>query len=522
MKGMIIYEGLTRIDDGFILGSTLPAAGAVAPKTRRESAFARFASSGWGVAVISCVVALGVLTAIILVGQREPTLPPVSTGNSTETTVETGTETATEPTTETEAVTEDTRIDTPEEAEARKDELIAILNGLDFKWNILADPAYYFSQYDPVKEFGVYGVPYMLDYIMEREGETDAEELKRLGVILHFAYHNLGITDTSEWYRPEPYSTDLFNNTMCLMEHLEEYRLKVNTEDSITSLSTNQYNPHLALEKNVAYSFNSLQQISHNSTQIKDQIYTLIESFNTTDYTSTGYFTGGNFPTPASYYCKEVYDIFASYGIEAVPYMAQYVLEHAPSYYETYNVPETHDMGFIIACAYEMLGAPNETSWINWNEEQYGSYSDYYARDLLIYFDVHGLRPIYPFISAEEAEANQDRITRQLEDSRYYFGWSLIRDLADYQYYASLITVFGKHAVPYILDYILSHEGQHLTPDEEMNLGVLLHCAYSMLGVETTADWHMPAEAVESTTDPFPYARELTAHLSEYGLEPAE
>ena len=43
-----------------------------------------------------------------------------------------------------------------------------------------------------------------------------------------------------------------------------------------------------------------------------------------------------------------------------------------------------------------------------------------------------------------------------------------------------------------------------------------------MLGEETTAEWHMPAEAVESTTDPFPYARELAAHLGEYGLEPVQ
>ena len=100
------------------------------------------------------------------------------------------------------------------------------------------------------------------------------------------------------------------------------------------------------------------------------------------------------------------------------------------------------------------------------------------------------------------------------------FRWILAKDLDGYQADASLVTVFGPYAVPYILDYILSHEGQPLTPDEEMNLGILLHCAYNMLGVETTAEWHMPAEPVASTTDPFPYARELTAHLGEYGLEP--
>ena len=101
----------------------------------------------------------------------------------------------------------------------------------------------------------------------------------------------------------------------------------------------------------------------------------------------------------------------------------------------------------------------------------------------------------------------------------FHFNWDLTYNLTDYQFDASLVTDFGPYAVPYILDHILSHEGQPLTPDEEMDLGVLLHLSYRMLGVESTAAWHMPAEPVESTTDPFHYARELAAHLSEYGLE---
>lgn len=299
------------------------------------------------------------------------------------------------------------------------------------------------------------------------------------------------------------------------------YTNNKNTTLSIESIqSSNQYNPPLALEKKVEYSFNCLQQVPPDSTQFKDQIYSLIESFNTTDYTSKGYFTGANFPTPASHYCKEVYDLFAAYGVEAVPYMAQYVTEHTAYYYDTNNVLESFDMTFIMACAYEILGAPYETSWINLSGERYGSYADYYARDLLIFFETYGVRSIFPFVSSEEAASNQDVITRQLGETRHLLGWSLTRNHADYQHYASLVTVFGKYAVPYVLDYILSHESKPLTPDEEMNLGVLLHCAYSMLGVKTTAEWHMPAEPVASTTDPFPYARELTAHLGEYGLEP--
>ena len=231
MNTILIAEKLTDIDERYILESD-PTVGVVLFKQSRFAALSRFLSSGVGAAVISGVVALGVLVAIVMAGRNPPNLPPISTEDST-VSENTEDETTTDPMTE--DVTEDTVIDTPEEAEARKDELIAILDALDYKWNILADPSYYFDQYIPVKDFGKYGVPYMLDYIMEHEGETDAEELKRLGVILHFAYHNLGITDTSDWHRPEPYSSDLFDNTKCLMDHLEEYGLRANTEDSIAS-----------------------------------------------------------------------------------------------------------------------------------------------------------------------------------------------------------------------------------------------------------------------------------------------
>ena len=231
MNTILIAEKLTDIDERYILESD-PTVGVVLFKQSRFAALSRFLSSGVGAAVISGVVALGVLVAIVMAGRNPPNLPPISTEDST-VSENTEDETTTEPMTE--DVTEDTVIDTPEEAEARKDELIAILDALDYKWNILADPSYYFDQYIPVKDFGKYGVPYMLSYIMEHEGETDAEELKRLGVILHFAYHNLGITDTSGWHRPDPYSLDLFDNTKCLMDHLEEYGLRVNTEDSNAS-----------------------------------------------------------------------------------------------------------------------------------------------------------------------------------------------------------------------------------------------------------------------------------------------
>ncbi len=238
MNPMLIAEKLTDIDDRYILESD-PVVGVFPMRHPRASALSRFLNSGVFAAVISGVVALGVLTAIIMAGRADPVTPPVSTEDTTvtESTVDKS-ETTTEPVTEeiTEPVTEDTVIDTSEEAEAHKDELIAILDALDYKWNILNDPSYYFDQYMPVKAFGKYGVPYMLEYIMAHEGETDPEELKRMGVILHFAYHNLGITDTSDWYEEfkdglyDP--NDPFQGAESLIIHLEEHGLSMPSNNS--------------------------------------------------------------------------------------------------------------------------------------------------------------------------------------------------------------------------------------------------------------------------------------------------
>ena len=239
----------------------------------------------------------------------------------------------------------------------------------------------------------------------------------------------------------------------------------------------------------------------------KECVYQHLDAFETPGW------NGEIYPILAEVYPEE-YKYISQYGIESVPYILQYILEPRSTYDPT-------AYWFMLVSAYEMLGVQGAPQ-VHWLLDGYPAsvlYVYQLTEILLDYINENGLRPIYPFLSAEEAAANQDKIIRELELKYTIFKWYLHSSLKGHQYNISFITVFGEYAVPHILDYILSHEGSELTSDEEMSLGVLLHIAYRMLGVETTAKWHMPAEPVASTTDPFPYAHELVAHLGEYGLE---
>ena len=253
----------------------------------------------------------------------------------------------------------------------------------------------------------------------------------------------------------------------------------------------------------------------------------IITHFNNFKWENTPYtlLLDGQCPMPPSQYFPDEYAFVSAYGNDSIPYLLQYIIDSAPEYYTQEH--GTSKMLMIISIAYEMLGVTNKADWIDstakYDEAGYissghGFHVHLYAEELLNYIANNGYKPLYPFATGQDALARKDYVIRQLMITD--FTWNLSLDLEIYESYFHRINQYGPYAVPYVLDYILSHEGQSLTPDEEMNLGVLLHCAYSMLGVKTTAEWHMPAEPVASTTDPFPYARELTAHLGEYGLEP--
>ena len=107
MNTILIAEKLTDIDERYILESD-PTVGVVLFKQSRFAALSRFLSSGVGAAVISGVVALGVLVAIVMAGRNPPNLPPFSTEDST-VSENTEDETTSEPVSE--EVSEDTVID---------------------------------------------------------------------------------------------------------------------------------------------------------------------------------------------------------------------------------------------------------------------------------------------------------------------------------------------------------------------------------------------------------------------------
>ncbi len=95
-----ILRGLNGIRASYILESELPETAAVLlPQASSRAAWKKITSSGWFVAAVSGIVALGVLTAIVLAGQEGPggVTPPVVT-QPTDSTAE-----------ETEAVTEATK-----------------------------------------------------------------------------------------------------------------------------------------------------------------------------------------------------------------------------------------------------------------------------------------------------------------------------------------------------------------------------------------------------------------------------
>ncbi len=79
MKGITIFETLTDIREDYIRDAELDTCFLTAPVRKRErglSAFSRFMSSGWGVAIICALVAVSVMGGIIWAGFNAGDVPP--------------------------------------------------------------------------------------------------------------------------------------------------------------------------------------------------------------------------------------------------------------------------------------------------------------------------------------------------------------------------------------------------------------------------------------------------------------
>ncbi len=95
-----LWQHLTDIPDAYILDALPPAWAAdapVEPKERRGSRVASFfLDNGWVAAVLSALVAVGLIVAIVLAGRESPAVPPVggtAEGERTETDTDTASET---------------------------------------------------------------------------------------------------------------------------------------------------------------------------------------------------------------------------------------------------------------------------------------------------------------------------------------------------------------------------------------------------------------------------------------------
>lgn len=87
-RALNAFAAMESLPDGMLLEAenALIAAegGVIAPVKKPKSGFARFMSSGWTAAAISCIVALGVLIFIVRAGREAPTYqPPVKPAGST-------------------------------------------------------------------------------------------------------------------------------------------------------------------------------------------------------------------------------------------------------------------------------------------------------------------------------------------------------------------------------------------------------------------------------------------------------
>ncbi|MBQ9151150.1 MAG: hypothetical protein IJX72_02780 [Clostridia bacterium] len=523
MKPILIAQKMTEIDERFILGSMPPAPGTALPKPRRESAFARFASSGWGAAVISGVVALGVLVAIVVAGRTPPDLPPVttddpppvseSTEGERETVTEPETEEVTEPETEdeseTEAETAPEVVMTPEELKAAVYELLDDFDLQDYCSEYYCGPFYpihpseYWEGSDKayayVTTYGRESVPYILEYVIYEDSEiwtngyyeSALNDIESRGFLMAAVYEMLGVTEWyfDAWIHPTNdfnYCADLA--AIPLLEFINRYGM-----DAVREWA------------DVCVTLNAMEWSDEDYAQI----------------------TKNKLNSPASSLLKDKYEAIAAHGEESVPFILRYILQMGQPLPTSNHVDSTRKqekrMAFYLACAYEMSGVTSANQWKGVDGKvslsQYRAYTQTFLDGVEPPLNYTGMRKeVYDLLEGFNASDYFDAIL--------YDGERMTFPTADTPGFAeacAALSVYGVESIPYMMEYLsVDHLEVYYTsyPDqwETFDRYVILAAAYRMLGVtgDPAASWIFPPQG-----NPYPQrgATFLLEFLNRYGAD---
>ena len=106
MKGITAFEAIGQLSDHWIMSAVLPQDEIPVTAVKRPSPFARFMNSGWGVAAVCAIVAVGVMGGMIWAGRQPPPASEHTSTTATDTSPENEETTATDTSPENEETTE--------------------------------------------------------------------------------------------------------------------------------------------------------------------------------------------------------------------------------------------------------------------------------------------------------------------------------------------------------------------------------------------------------------------------------
>ena len=508
MRPLLIAQKMTEIDDRFVLNSILPASPVA--KAPRFGVLSRFLSSGVGAAVISGVVAVGVLVAIVLAGRNTPSLPPVTTDDPppvTESTEEESgreTEEVTEDESESEAETEPETdsppevIMTPEELKAATYEMLDNFNIYDYCPEYICSPFYPIGPatywegsdkaYEYVTAYGKESIPSILEYIIFEDPEMwcngyydySIHFVSSRGFLMASVYDMLGVT---EWYNEvwiHPYDRVDYNADLAaipLLDFINLYGM-----DAVRDWA------------DVCVVLNAIE-------------------WSDEDYNQYGV---ARLSSPPSAIFKDKYDAVAALGEDAIPYILRYVLQKGPNSSSLNPTAKEKRMTFYLACVYEMMGVTSADQWLGVDEKASLSEFRTYARALLDTvepsFRFEGMKQeVYDLLDSFNASDYFDAI--------FYNGDTMGFPTADtpgFREAYNALSVLGVDSIPYMMEYVASARPEVLYsnyPDkwETFERNVILTVAYHMLGVtgDPATSWICPPQGG-------PYTQRCATFLLEF------